>query len=118
MTITSLEGIIAYPVTPFRPDGCGIDDGAFLQVTENLLRSNPAAIAFLGSTGESAYLTNEEWRLAAKLGVKAASGQTLVIVGIGELTTAAAVAKARYAQEIGAGMIHGDPGFLLETQRE
>lgn len=105
MTIISLEGIIAYPVTPFRPDGSGVDEKAFRRVTENLLRSKPAAVAFLGSAGESAYLTNEEWRRAAQLGVETVAGRTPVILGIGELTTAAAVAKARYAQDIGADMI-------------
>jgi 4-hydroxy-tetrahydrodipicolinate synthase len=105
MTISKLEGIIAYPVTPFTSNGSGIDEKAFRRVTENLLRSNPAGIAFLGSAGESAYLTAEEWRHAAKLGVETVAGRTPVILGIGELTTAAAVAKARYAKEIGADML-------------
>jgi len=105
MTITTLEGIIAYPVTPFLSNGSGIDEMAFRRVTENLLRSNPAAIAFLGSAGESAYLTGEEWRQAAKLGVETVARRTPVILGIGELTTAAAVAKARYAKDIGADML-------------
>jgi 4-hydroxy-tetrahydrodipicolinate synthase len=104
MTIETLEGIIAYPVTPFLSNGSGIDEQAFRRVTENLLRSDPAAIAFLGSAGESAYLTGEEWRQAAKLGVDAVAGRVPVIVGISELTTAAAVSKARYAKEIGADM--------------
>jgi 4-hydroxy-tetrahydrodipicolinate synthase len=105
MTISTLEGIIAYPVTPFSRDGSGIDEKTFRRITENLLRSDPAAIAFLGSAGESAYLTNEEWRRAAKLGVETVAGRTPVILGISELTTSAAVAKARYAQEIGADML-------------
>lgn len=105
MTITTLEGIIAYPVTPFHANGSGIDEKAFRRVTENLLRSNPAAIAFLGSAGESAYLTGEEWRQAAKLGVETVAGRVPVILGIGELTTAAAVAKARYAKDVGADML-------------
>lgn len=105
MTITALEGIIAYPVTPFLSTGSGIDEKAFRLVTENLLRSHPAAIAFLGSAGESAYLTGEEWRQAAKLGVETVAGRVPVILGIGELTTAAAVSKARYAKEIGADML-------------
>jgi 4-hydroxy-tetrahydrodipicolinate synthase len=105
MTITTLEGIIAYPVTPFLANGSGIDEKAFRRVTENLLRSDPAAIAFLGSAGESAYLTGEEWRQAAKLGVGTVAGRVPVILGISELTTAAAVAKARYAKDIGADML-------------
>ncbi|MDP6708844.1 MAG: dihydrodipicolinate synthase family protein [Alphaproteobacteria bacterium] len=105
MTIDDLNGIIAYPVTPFRGEQPGIDEDAFRQVTENLLRSKPAAIAYLGSTGESAYLTDEEWRQAAKLGVDTVRGRVPVIVGISELTTAAATQKARYAEEVGADML-------------
>lgn len=105
MTISTLEGIIAYPVTPFSRDGSGIDEKTFRRITENLLHSDPAAIAFLGSAGESAYLTNEEWRHAAKLGIETVARRTPVILGISELTTSAAVAKARYAQEIGADML-------------
>jgi hypothetical protein len=76
----------------FSADG-GIDDGAFRRVTENLLRPQPAAIAFLGSAGENAYLTEEEWRHGARLGVETVAGRVPVIVGIAELTTAAAVAN-------------------------
>lgn len=100
----ALEGIIAYPITPFRADG-GIDDHAFTKVTENLLKSKPVAIAFLGSTGESAYLTDEEWRHATDLGVKDVAGRVPVIIGISELTTSAAVAKARHAAAAGADML-------------
>ncbi|ATQ69103.1 MULTISPECIES: dihydrodipicolinate synthase family protein [Methylosinus] len=100
----TIRGIVAYPVTPFSDEG-GIDERAFRRVTENLLRSKPAAVAFLGSAGESAYLTEEEWRHGARLGVETVAGRTPVIVGVAELTTAAAVAKARYASEIGANML-------------
>jgi 4-hydroxy-tetrahydrodipicolinate synthase len=99
----ALRGIIAYPITPFR-EGV-IDDDALRDVTENLLRSKPAAIAFLGSTGESAYLSEEEWSHVASTGIKAVAGRVPVIAGIAELTTAAAVAKARKAEALGADML-------------
>ena len=101
--IATLRGIIAYPVTPFRAGK--IDDGGLRRVTDLLLASEPAAIAFLGSTGESAYLSEEEWRHAAALGIQAVDKRVPVIVGIAELTTAAAVAKARYAESAGADML-------------
>lgn len=101
---SALKGIIAYPVTPFTADG-SIDGAALRAVTENLLRSRAAAVAFLGSAGESAYLSEREWREGAKLGVEIVGGRVPVILGISELTTAAAVAKARYAKEIGADML-------------
>ena len=73
--------------------------------TENLLRTQPAAIAFLGSTGESAYLTTDEWQRAALLGVNIVAGRVPVILGISDLVTSVAVAKAKYAKHIGADML-------------
>ncbi|AMJ63245.1 dihydrodipicolinate synthase family protein [Bosea sp. PAMC 26642] len=100
-----MEGIIAYPVTPFDQAGIGVDKAALLAVTENLLRTCPAAIAFLGSAGESAYLSDDEWYSAAHWGISIVSGRVPVIIGIAELTTASAVAKARYAEAVGADML-------------
>lgn len=102
MQHTPLCGIIAYPVTPFLADGAGIDEPAFNRVVQALLATDPAAIAILGSAGESAYLRDDEWRRAVELGVQAAAGAVPLIVGIGELTTDAAVAKARFAEQAGA----------------
>jgi 4-hydroxy-tetrahydrodipicolinate synthase len=103
--VEPIKGIIAYPITPFNADGTGIDELRFKRVAESLLADAPAAIAFLGSAGESAYLSGDEWRECALLGVQTVAGRTPVILGISELTTAAAIAKARYAEEIGADML-------------
>lgn len=102
MTDGSLRGIIAYPVTPFHADGSGIDESAFRTVIEALLATNPVAVAILGSAGESAYLTTDEWHRAVEIGVEAVAGVVPLIVGIGELTTAAAIAKASFAEQAGA----------------
>ncbi len=100
-----IRGIIAYPVTPFLADGTGIDEAAFRSVLHALLATNPAAIAILGSAGESAYLRGDEWRHAVELGVEVVAGAVPLIVGIGELTTEAAVAKARFAEQAGANRL-------------
>ncbi|MEW5997880.1 MAG: dihydrodipicolinate synthase family protein [Proteobacteria bacterium SG_bin5] len=96
-----IHGIIAYPVTPFLADGSRIDEPAFHKVLQALLATDPAAIAILGSAGESAYLREEEWRRAVELGAEAVAGSVPLIVGISELTTDAAVAKARFAEQAG-----------------
>ncbi|MET4898399.1 dihydrodipicolinate synthase family protein [Sphingomonadaceae bacterium jetA1] len=102
MQHTPIRGIIAYPVTPFLADDAGIDEAAFRRVLDALLATDPAAIAILGSAGESAYLREAEWQRGVELGVEAVGGKVPLIVGIGELTTAAAVAKARFAERAGA----------------
>lgn len=102
MPLDQLAGIIAYPVTPFAADNGDIDEGAFRIVIERLLVTGAAAIAILGSAGESAYLRPGEWRRAVEIGVATVAGRVPLIVGIGELTTAAAIDKARFAADAGA----------------
>lgn len=96
------KGIIAYAVTPFSQYDNSFDLEGFNQVTDHLLATKPSAISFLGSTGESAYLSEEEWQTVAQQGVLQIANRIPVIIGIGELTTAAAIRKAQYAEKIGA----------------
>lgn len=100
-----LKGIIAYAVTPFTQGGHSIDLEALPQLTNHLLSTRPSAISFLGSTGESAYLSEEEWQAVSFHGVQQVAKQIPVIIGIGELTTTAAIRKAQYAEQIGADAI-------------
>lgn len=96
------KGIIAYAVTPFSAEDNALDLEAFKLVSDYLLATRPEAISFLGSTGESAYLSEEEWQAVAQQGVSFVAKRIPVIIGISELTTAAAIRKARYAEQIGA----------------
>lgn len=98
------EGIIAYPVTPFQANGA-IDTDLLKQLIERLIDSGVHAIAPLGSTGESAYLSDAEWDLAARTAVAAVAGRVPSIIGIAELTTHGAIRRARYAESIGADAV-------------
>ena len=60
------------------------------------------AIAPLGSTGESAYLSFDEWKTVVDTTVAAVDGRVPVVVGSSDLTTAGAVARAEYAEQAGA----------------
>ena len=59
------------------------------------------AIAPLGSTGESAYLSFDEWKTVVDTTVSAVDGRVPVVVGSSDLTTAGAVARAEYAEQAG-----------------
>ncbi|WP_325895104.1 dihydrodipicolinate synthase family protein [Grimontia sp. NTOU-MAR1] len=100
-----LSGIISYPITPFSADERSINFDVLGETLELLLQNGSDAIAPLGSTGESAYLSLEEWRQVADFTVKKVAGRVPVIVGISELTTLQAISKARYAQSIGADAV-------------
>ncbi|MCL1143160.1 dihydrodipicolinate synthase family protein [Shewanella gaetbuli] len=101
----NLSGIISYPITPFTQDGKNIDFNALGLSLESLLEQGSDAIAPLGSTGESAYLSTKEWREVAEYTVKKVNKRVPVIVGISELTTEAAVENARFAQQVGADAV-------------
>lgn len=99
-----IKGIVAYPVTPFAADG-GVDTVMLARLVDRLVDGGVHAIAPLGSTGESAYLDDEEWRLAAETAVAAVARRVPTVVGVSELSTAGAIRRARFAEGIGADVV-------------
>ena len=104
MKHTQISGIVAYPVTPFTEDGA-VDAPRLEQLVDRLVAGGSHAIAPLGSTGESAYLSDSEWDEVAEISVGAVAGRLPTIVGIADLTTAGAVRRARVAERLGADAI-------------
>ena len=98
----SIHGIIAYPVTPFTADSDGIDTGKLAALVDRLVTDGAHAIAPLGSTGESAYLTEPEFDTVVDITVDVVNGRVPVIVGASDLTTANTIRRARHAQRAGA----------------
>lgn len=109
MNNKSLSGIIAYTVTPFFNGDEQVNLDALNLLIDELIYSGANAIAALGSAGECAYLNDDEWALVASHTIKYVNGRVPVIIGISELTTKKAVARAIYANEIGADAIMVSP---------
>ncbi|MGW4894548.1 dihydrodipicolinate synthase family protein [Kitasatospora sp. NPDC004240] len=105
MAVTALEGIIAYPVTPFTVDDGGVDTVRLTALIDRLIAAGCHAVAPLGSTGESAYLDEAEWYTAAEASVAAVAGRVPTVVGIADLTTRSAVRRARFAERAGADVV-------------
>lgn len=105
MASTLFKGIIAYPVTPFQEAGGAVDIHALKQGIERLITDGVHAIAPLGSTGESAYLSDAEWDEVADESLRAVRKRLPVVVGISDLTTANAVRRARFAERAGADAV-------------
>jgi 4-hydroxy-tetrahydrodipicolinate synthase len=100
----AIHGIIAYPITPFGRDG-GVDTATLTTLLEKLIDAGVHAIAPLGSTGEAAYLTEEEFDSVVDTTVNAVGHRVPVIVGASDLTTANTIRRARYAQQTGADAV-------------
>ncbi|KVR03055.1 dihydrodipicolinate synthase family protein [Burkholderia ubonensis] len=101
---TLLQGIIAYPVTPFSADG-DVDLKALDALIERLVSDGVHGIAPLGSTGESAYLSDAEWEAVADTSIRAVRKRVPTVVGISDLTTVGAVRRARFAEQAGADAV-------------
>lgn len=101
---TLFKGIIAYPVTPFTPTG-EINLTALGALVEQLVAGGAHGIAPLGSTGESAYLSDDEWEAVADTAIRAVRKRVPVVVGISDLTTANAIRRARFAERAGADAV-------------
>lgn len=105
--MTTIEGVIAYPITPFRTRGeiSSIDSSALATLVDDLVRSGVHAISPLGSTGESAYLTEDEFTTVLETTIDAVAGRVPVVAGVSDLTTANTVSRARRAQAAGASAV-------------
>jgi 4-hydroxy-tetrahydrodipicolinate synthase len=102
--VPAIHGIIAYPITPFGRDG-GVDTATLTTLLEKLIGAGVHAIAPLGSTGEAAYLTEDEFDSVVDTTVNTVGRRVPVIVGASDLTTANTVRRARYAQHAGADAV-------------
>ncbi|MFI9202302.1 dihydrodipicolinate synthase family protein [Streptomyces sp. NPDC053048] len=102
MALNRLEGIIAYPVTPFDRRTGEVDTATLGTLIEHLIDAGVHAVAPLGSTGESAYLSDDEWCEVAEYTVKTVARRVPTVVGISDLTTRGAVRRARFAEQAGA----------------
>jgi 4-hydroxy-tetrahydrodipicolinate synthase len=100
----AIHGIIAYPITPFGRDG-GVDTATLSTLLEKLIGAGVHAIAPLGSTGEAAYLTEDEFDSVVDTTVNTVGHRVPVIVGASDLTTANTIRRARYAQHAGADAV-------------
>ena len=99
---TEIHGIIAYPVTPFTADGTAIDTAGLAGLVDTLVHSGVHAVAPLGSTGEAAYLSEDEFDTVVDVTVEAVGRRVPVVVGAGDLTTANTIRRARKAERAGA----------------
>jgi 4-hydroxy-tetrahydrodipicolinate synthase len=95
-----IHGIIAYPITPFSE--AGIDTDRLADLVDTMVNAGVHGIAPLGSTGESAYLSFDEWKTVVDTTIGAVAGPVPVVVGASDLTTAGTVARSEYAQQAGA----------------
>lgn len=104
MSTPVIKGVIGYTITPFAADG-SIDLSALGKSIESLIQCGVHAIAPLGSTGEGAYLSDQEWESVVRFSQETIADRVPTIVSVSDLTTARTVQRARLAQSCGADAV-------------
>ena len=101
MDVRKLEGSIVALVTPFNEDG-SVNFEQLERLLEFHVKNGTDAILTLGTTGESAAMTDEEDNEVVEFVVRHVAGRVPVIAGSGSNCTATQTRKSLTYQELGA----------------
>ena len=112
----SLAGVYTALVTPFDENG-GLDMQAYTTLIAMQLDGGVAGLVVVGTTGESATLSDSERDRLIEATVAQADGKIPVVVGTGSYNTETAVRQTKRAQELGAdGCLVVTPYYNKPTQ--
>ena len=104
MDVRTLEGSIVALVTPFNEDG-SVNFDQLERLLEFQIENGTDAILTLGTTGESATMTDEEDNSVVEFVVNHVAGRVPVIAGSGSKCTATQTAKSLTYQKLGADAV-------------
>ena len=99
--MSDLHGVFPYLVTPIDAAG-RIKTDVLGKLCDDLIKAGVHGLTPLGSTGEFAYLGNEQRGTVVQTTIEAARKRVPVIAGVAATATADAVAQAENYQHLGA----------------
>src|SRR6202158_5936416 len=99
--MADFHGVFPYLVSPVDPDG-HIRTEVLGRLCDDLIKSGVHGLTPLGSTGEFAYLNNEQRAAVVQTTIETAKGRVPVVAGVASTSTLDAVAQARAYQKLGA----------------
>jgi 4-hydroxy-tetrahydrodipicolinate synthase len=111
---TVLSGIVPPLCTPLTPDG-DVDTGSLARLTESLLSAGVHGLFPLGSTGEVAFLRDDQRGEVIETVVKTAANQVPVLAGVIDTTTPRVLPHIRQAEELGADAVVVTAPFYTRT---
>src|ERR1700719_1161761 len=95
------HGVFPYLISPLDADG-KVRTAVLGRLIDDLIAAGVHGVTPLGSTGEFAYLDNEQRAAIVRTSIKGAAGRVPVVAGVAATATADAVAQARRYSELGA----------------
>ena len=100
--MTRIAGIVGTPVTPFLADD-SLDERTLRKLVEFLIvTAGSDALSLPQHIGESLNMTDAERRRVAEVAIDQAAGRVPVVIHVSSTSTAATVALARHAEDVGA----------------
>jgi len=99
--MTDLHGVFPYLVSPMDEAG-RVKTGVLGRLADDLIGAGVHGLTPLGSTGEFAYLNNEQRAAVVRTTIEAAAGRVPVVAGVASTATADAMAQARLYAKLGA----------------
>jgi len=99
--MTEFRGVYPYLVSPVDKNG-RVKTDVLARLVTDLIKAGVHGLTPLGSTGEFAYLNNEQRAAVVKTTIDAAGGRVPVVAGVVSTSTADAVAQAKHYQRLGA----------------
>lgn len=107
-------GIVPPLSTPLTADG-EVDTASLVRLTEYLLAAGVHGLFVLGSTGEVAFLRDDQRRQVIDTVVRTAGHQVPVVAGVIDTTTPRVIPHIRQAEELGADQIVVTAPFYTRT---
>lgn len=111
---TPFGGVIPPVVTPLTADG-EVDAYCLERLVGHLLGGGVTGLFALGSSGETAYLTEEQRNTVLEIIIGVAAGEVPVLAGAIETSTNRVIERARVAQKAGAAAIVATAPFYIRT---
>jgi 4-hydroxy-tetrahydrodipicolinate synthase len=99
--MTEFHGVFPYLVSPLDEHG-KVRCAVLARLIDDLIRAGVHGITPLGSTGEFAYLNNEQRTAIVRTSIEAAACRVPVVAGVAATATADAVVQARSYAKLGA----------------
>ena len=99
--MTDLHGVFPYLVSPVDEAG-RVKSDVLGRLAGDLIAAGVHGLTPLGSTGEFAYLNNEQRTTIVRATIEASAGRVPVVAGVASTVTADAVAQARQYAKLGA----------------
>lgn len=97
----SFGGVFPYLVSPIDQSGA-VMEGVLTDLVDHLIGQGVHGLTPLGSTGEFAYLSQEQRRHVVGTVISANRGRVPVVAGVASTSTSDAVAQTEYMVEAGA----------------